>query len=96
MTENHEIPARKRRSSEEIKRLVQEFEASGLRQREFCRKYYLYTLSFRKIIGLGIRCLRMRAAFPESVAAGDSLFQLINFLRNCSSFASASRRFFKA
>ena len=32
-----EIPARKRRSSEEIKRPVVEFEASGLRQNEFCR-----------------------------------------------------------
>jgi hypothetical protein len=41
MTENQEIPARKRRSSEEIKRLVLEFEASGLRQNEFCRKYGL-------------------------------------------------------
>jgi hypothetical protein len=37
MTENQEVPGRKRRSSEEIKRLVAEFEASGLRQSEFCR-----------------------------------------------------------
>jgi hypothetical protein len=37
MTGNQEIPGRKRRSSEEIKRLVLEFEASGLRQNAFCR-----------------------------------------------------------
>lgn len=37
MTGNQEIPGRKRRSSEEIKRLVLEFEASGLRQNVFCR-----------------------------------------------------------
>ena len=41
MTENQEVPGRKRRSSEEIKRLVAEFEASGLRQREFCRNHGL-------------------------------------------------------
>jgi len=32
---------RKRRSGEEIKRLVLEFEASGLRQKEFCRNHGL-------------------------------------------------------
>ncbi len=37
MNENHEVGARKRRSSEEVKRLVVEFEASGLRGNEFCR-----------------------------------------------------------
>ena len=41
MTENQEVPGRKRRSSEEIKRLVAEFEASGLRQHEFCRNHGL-------------------------------------------------------
>ena len=41
MTENQEVPGRKRRSGEEIKRLVLEFEASGLRQNEFCRKHGL-------------------------------------------------------
>jgi hypothetical protein len=35
MTENQEVPGRKRRSSEEVKRLVVEFEAIGLRQNEF-------------------------------------------------------------
>jgi len=37
MNENHEVGARKRRSNEEVKRLVVEFEASGLRRNEFCR-----------------------------------------------------------
>jgi len=37
MNENQEVEARKRRSSEEVKRLVVEFEASGLRREEFCR-----------------------------------------------------------
>ena len=36
-----EIPERKRRSNEEINRLVLEFEASGLRQNEFCRNHGL-------------------------------------------------------
>ena len=39
MTGNQELPGRKRRSREEIKRLVLEFEASGLRQNEFCRNH---------------------------------------------------------
>jgi hypothetical protein len=37
MKENQAVGARKRRSSEEVKRLVLEFEASGLRRNEFCR-----------------------------------------------------------
>jgi len=37
MNENQEGGARKRRSSEEVKRLIVEFEASGLRRDEFCR-----------------------------------------------------------
>ena len=41
MTENQEVPGRRRRSGEEIKRLVLEFEASGLRQNEFCRNHGL-------------------------------------------------------
>jgi hypothetical protein len=35
MTENQEVPGRRRRSGEEIKRLVLEFEASGLRKTSF-------------------------------------------------------------
>jgi hypothetical protein len=41
MTENEELKVRKRRGSQEIKRLVIEFQASGLRQSEFCSKYGL-------------------------------------------------------
>lgn len=41
MMENGEIPERKRRRREEIQRLVLEFEASGLRQNEFCRNHDL-------------------------------------------------------
>jgi hypothetical protein len=37
MNENQEARTRKRRSSEEVKGLVVEFEASGLRCSEFCR-----------------------------------------------------------
>ena len=38
MTAKQEVPGRKRRSSEEIKRLVVEFEASGLRQKSLSVK----------------------------------------------------------
>ena len=41
MTENQEVPERRRRSREEIERLVLEYEASGLRRSEFCRKHGL-------------------------------------------------------
>ena len=37
MNENQEVETRKRRSREEVKRLVAEFEASGIAQNEFCR-----------------------------------------------------------
>ena len=41
MTESEEVKVRKRRSSQEIRRLVTEFEASGLRQVEFCNNHGL-------------------------------------------------------
>ena len=37
MNEKQEVETRKRRSREEVKRLVAEFEASGIRRNEFCR-----------------------------------------------------------
>jgi transposase-like protein len=37
MNENQGVETRKRRSSEEVKRLVAEFEASGIPRNEFCR-----------------------------------------------------------
>jgi hypothetical protein len=39
MTEIGEVGVRKRRSRREIKRLVREFETSGLRRSEFCHKH---------------------------------------------------------
>jgi hypothetical protein len=41
MTANQEMPERKRRSREEVKRLVSEFESSRLRTPEFCRNHSL-------------------------------------------------------
>jgi hypothetical protein len=41
MTESEEVKVRKRRSSQEIRRLVAGFEASGLRQVEFCNNHGL-------------------------------------------------------
>jgi len=41
MTKSEEVKVRKRRSSQEIRRLVTEFEASGLRQVEFCNNHGL-------------------------------------------------------
>jgi hypothetical protein len=37
MTANQDVPQRKRRSREEVKRLVVEFKGSGVRPTEFCR-----------------------------------------------------------
>src|SRR5436853_451815 len=48
MNENQEVPARKRRSSEEVKRLVLEFEASGLRRNEFCRNRGITLITLRR------------------------------------------------
>ena len=41
MTEIGEVDVRKRRSRQEVKRLVAEFETSGLLRSEFCRKHNL-------------------------------------------------------
>src|ERR1700745_2139996 len=41
MTANQDIPQRKRRSREEVRRLVVEFETSGSRPAEFCRNHSL-------------------------------------------------------
>ena len=41
MSENHEVQGRRRRSREEIKRLVIEYEGSGARVGDFCRKHGL-------------------------------------------------------
>ena len=39
MNENQEVETRKRRSRGEVKRLVAEFEASGIQRNEFCRTH---------------------------------------------------------
>ena len=41
MTKTGEVGVRKRRSRQEIKRLVRDFETSGLRRSEFCQKHSL-------------------------------------------------------
>lgn len=41
MIESQEVSGRKRRSREEIQRLMMEFESSGLGQNEFCRRHGL-------------------------------------------------------
>ena len=41
MSEGEEVQRRRRRSSQEIQRLVAEFRTSGLRQSEFCRVHGL-------------------------------------------------------
>ena len=41
MSENHEVQGRRRRSREEIKRLVIEYEGGGARVSDFCRKHDL-------------------------------------------------------
>jgi transposase-like protein len=41
VSENDEVQARRRRSREEIKRLVIEYEGSGARVSDFCRKHDL-------------------------------------------------------
>ena len=48
MTESEEVSGRKRRSSAEIKRLVTEFQSSGLRQNEFCRNHGLALSSLQR------------------------------------------------
>jgi transposase-like protein len=39
MNENQEVETRKRRTRGEVKRLVAEFEASGIQRNEFCRTH---------------------------------------------------------
>jgi transposase-like protein len=41
VSEKHKVQVRRRRSREEVERLTIEFEASGLRLMEFCRKHGL-------------------------------------------------------
>ena len=63
MTEIEEVGLRKRRSGQEIKRLVTEFESSGLRRSEFCRKHNL-------ALGTLLRGLRRRRMEVEGQREG--------------------------
>src|ERR1700747_495621 len=56
MTEIGEVSVRKRRSRQEIKRLVAEFETSGLRRSEFCQKHSLGLGTLQR----GLRRSRMK------------------------------------
>src|ERR1700722_12988634 len=58
MTEIGEVGVRKRRSCQETKRLVREFETSGLRRSEFCHKH-------NWALGTLQRGLRRRRAKPS-------------------------------
>jgi hypothetical protein len=48
MNETQEVGIRKRRSGEEVKRLLVEFEASGMRRNEFCRTRGLALSTLRR------------------------------------------------
>jgi transposase-like protein len=58
MSESEEVKVRKRRSSQEIRRLVTEFESSGLRQVEFCRSHGLALSTLQR----GLKRHRTKAA----------------------------------
>jgi hypothetical protein len=62
MTEIEEVGVRKRRSRQEIKRLVTEFETSGLRRSEFCHKHNLALGTLQR----GLKKRRMEVGQSES------------------------------
>ena len=66
MNENREVGARKRRSRDEVKRLVAEFETSGLRQNEFCRTRGIVLSTLR-------RHLKKHVSGEAGVKAGSRL-----------------------
>ena len=61
MTEIPEVSVRKRRSRQEIKRLVAEFETSGLPRSEFCQKHSLALGTLQR----GLRRRRMGVEGPS-------------------------------
>src|SRR4029077_7435873 len=69
MTEIEEVGVRKRRSRQEIKRLVTEFESSGLRQSEFCHKHNLAPGTLKR----GLRRRRMEV---EGQSEGKGLVEV--------------------
>jgi hypothetical protein len=69
MTEIGEVSVRKRRSRQEIKRLVAEFETSGLRRGEFCQKHNL-------ALGTLQRGLRRRRMEVDGQSEGKRLVEM--------------------
>ena len=61
MTESEGVSVRKRRSRQEIKRLVREFETSGLGRSEFCHKHNLALGTLQR----GLRKRRMEVEGPS-------------------------------
>jgi catalase (peroxidase I) len=85
MNENQEVPARKRRSSEEVKRLVLEFEASGLRPNDFCRNRGMALSTLR-------RHLKKRGSGEGGAKTGSRLVavELAKWERNTNSRAASA------
>jgi hypothetical protein len=77
MTEIGEVSVRKRRSRQEIKRLVTEFESSGLRQSEFCHKHNLAPGTLQR----GLRRRRMEVE-GQSEAKGLVQLKVAGIQRN--------------
>jgi hypothetical protein len=62
VSENHEVQVGRRRSPEEINRLVDEFEASGARVSDFCRNHDLAkSIITRDRSNVGITDLSLRS-----------------------------------
>jgi hypothetical protein len=73
MTEIEEVGVRKRRSREEIKRLVREFETSGLCRSEFCHKHNL-------ALGTLQRGLKRRRMEVEGQRESKRLVEVLSLL----------------
>ena len=74
MTANQEVPERKRRSREEIKWLVSEFEKSGLRPAKFCRSRGLaLSILQRSVVLAPHLCLTVLHALPFEVKPDNRL-----------------------
>jgi len=89
MTEIGVISVRKRRSRQEIKRLVAEFETSGLRRSEFCQKHNLALGTLRR----GLRRRRMEA---QGQSEGKRLVEVCSASRYFRDFSQINRDGFLA
>ena len=79
MTEIGEVSVRKRRSRQEIKRLVGEFETSGSRRSEFCHKHNLALGTLQR--GLRRRRMEVKGLIRILVAASPvpaGIFKLLS------------------